>query len=375
MLRSKTKYRPDISIYTNRLAGGGAERIIVTLLHEFVSRNLKVDLVLNQSSGYFISQLPPEVRLIDLDVLLPLREAIPKLIKYLREERPKAMLTTMHPYIEAALIAKKLSFTSTRLIIREANTLSLNAPKTQDKARWSPFLAKFLYPWADEIIAISEGVAEDLVKVAQISNKRIQVIYNPAITPNLKRMAQISLDHPWFSHGEPPVILGVGRLEPQKDFATLIKAFALVSLKQPCRLVLLGQGSQHENLQELAIELGVDNKIAMLGFQENPYQYMARAAVFVLPSAWEGFGNVVAEALALGTPVVCTNCQSGPAEIINQGKYGWLVPVGDDRTMANAILEVLYTNERRTVDTEWLEQFTVDYAARRYLDLLIGSDR
>ncbi|MBD2730345.1 glycosyltransferase [Nostoc sp. FACHB-892] len=362
--------RPHISFYIYQLCGGGAERVLVNLMQDFVHRGIKVDLVLNRVAGPYLSEVPPEVRIVNLEALLPFRDTIPKLVSYLREERPLVMLATVHPYVEVALLAKALAFTSTRVFAREDNTLSLNAPIGTDKSRWSPYFTKLLYPFiADGIIAISQGVAKDLMQITGLSKKRIEVIYNPSITHNMLQKSQASLDHPWFQPGEPPVILGVGRLELQKDFPTLIKAFALVRKARLCRLVILGQGNEEDNLRNLVTELGLENDVAMLGFVENPYNYMAKASVFALSSAWEGFGNVVAEALALGTPIVSTNCQSGPAEILDNGKYGWLVPVGDSQAMATAILSI-FSGNSKPVNTEWLEQFILENVAQKYLDVL-----
>lgn len=361
--------QPHVAFYTYHLSGGGAERVLVNLMPYFVRRGLKIDLVLNRVVGPYLPQVPSEVRIVDLDSPKPFRQGIPKLVRYLRKEKPLVMLTTVHPYNEAALLAKALAFTSTRIVVREDNTLSLDAPMAIGRARHAPLFAKLLYPWANGIIAVTRGVAEDLVQVTGIPKKHIQVIYNPTATPNLWKKSQEPLDHPWFNPGEPPVIIGVGRLVPQKDFPTLIKAFALVRKLHSCRLVILGQGSEQQNLSNLVAELGLENDVAMLGFAENPYTYMAKAAVFVLSSAWEGLPNVIVEAMTLGTPIVSTNCQSGPAEILDNGKYGWLVPVGDSKAMAEAILSVLSGNFK-SVAPGWLNQFTPETVSKQYLEVL-----
>ena len=203
----------------------------------------------------------------------------------------------------------------------------------------------------------------------KLSLESIEVIYNPTITPELSQKSQESVDHPWFAPGEPPVVLGVGRLEQQKDFPTLIHAFAKVRQMQTAKLVILGSGREEKKLLSLVNELDLSEDVAMLGFVENPYAYMAKSAIFVLSSVWEGFGNVVAEALAAGAPVVSTNCPSGPAEILDNGKYGELVSVGDSQAMAEAILRVLL-GEIKSVDSDWLEQFKLETVAQKYLDVL-----
>ncbi|MBD2345349.1 glycosyltransferase [Anabaena subtropica] len=369
-----SKYQPQIAFYTYNLHGGGAERIYVNLMQDFVKRGINVDLVLNSVSGPYLSQVPPEVRITDLKAKLPFKNGILPLIRYLRKERPSVLMATVHPHVEVALLAKLLAFTSTRVFVREDNTLSLHSAKATDKLRWIPYFSKFLYPLvADGIVAISQGVAQDVMQITGLDQQRVSVIYNPAITSSIWEKSQEPLNHPWFQPGEPPIVLGVGRLKLQKDFPTLIKAFALVKQVHRCRLVILGQGDEADKLKNLITELGLEDDVAMLGFAENPYAYMAKASVFVLSSAWEGFGNVVVEALAVGTPVVSTNCQSGPGEILDYGKYGHLVPVGNYKEMAVAISSVL-SGDFKTVDADWLQKFTIETVAQQYLDVLgIGA--
>jgi len=231
-----------------------------------------------------------------------------------------------------------------------------------------------LYPQAHNIVAVSQGVAEDLSTLIQLSPDRVTVIYNPVITPNLLEQALAPLTHPWFEREQPPVILGAGRLSLQKDFPTLLRAFALVRQHRPARLVILGEGEERANLERLAIELGIQNDVSMPGFVDNPFAFMAKASVFVLSSAWEGFGNVLVEALACGCPVVATDCRSGPREILDNGRYGRLVPVGDHEALAKAILETLdnpdFPADRQTRIQRAME-FSVDAAVDKYLKVLL----
>ena len=178
-----------------------------------------------------------------------------------------------------------------------------------------------------------------------------------------------ALDHPWFLPGEPPVILGVGRLTQAKDFPTLIRAFALVRKKHPARLMILGEGEERSKLETLVQELGLEKEVSLPGFVDNPYKYMKRAAVFVLSSKWEGFGNVLVEAMALGTPVVSTNCPSGPAEILENGRWGRLVPVGDVYALAEAIIETLDEEHHPDVANR-AKDFAVELAVEKYINVL-----
>lgn len=340
------------------------------LTRNFIERGLKVDLVLNAPGLVGLWDFPSEVRIIDLNALR-ISERLPKLMRYLQLEQPVALLSANHYANEVALCAKRFSRVSTRVVVSERTMISVEAKHEPPyKMRyWAPLAAKFLYPMADGIVAVSKGVAEDITQITGLPAERVQTIYNPVITPALLKKAKEPVDHPWFAPGELPVILGVGRLEEQKDFPTLIRAFAKLRQIKPARLMILGQGSQRSQLQALVRELNLENDVAMPGFLKNSYAYMAKASVFALSSAWEGFGNVVVEALAVKTPVVSTNCQSGPAEILDNGKYGELVPVGDSEAMAASILKV-FSGQSKVADSHWLEQFTFEKAAQKYLDLM-----
>lgn len=364
-----TASQPQIAVFLRSLANGGAERLMVSLVNYFVEKKYKVDLVLTKTDGVYTNLVSPDVRIIDLNApKLPM--SLPKLVRYLQQEQPLTLLTALHYPCEIALWAKQIARVKTRVVVSEHNTLSVEAKHLpQLTARLSPIAARLFYRKADAIVAVSQGVADDLANVTNLSREKIHTIYNPVITPDLLEKAQESVDHPWFAPGELPVVLGVGRFMKQKDFPTLIKAFADVQQQKPCRLMILGEGQEQENLWSLVKDLGLENKVALPGFVNNPYAYMAASAVFVLSSAWEGFGNVLVEAMATGTPVVSTNCPSGPVEILANGKYGELVSVGDSKTMAQAILKVLL-GQINFIDPAWLQQFTLEPIAQKYLNIL-----
>jgi glycosyltransferase involved in cell wall biosynthesis len=201
------------------------------------------------------------------------------------------------------------------------------------------------YLQADAITAVSNGVADDIARSIGIPREAITTLYNPTITPDFAAKASQPVAHPWFADGAPPVLLAVGRTTFQKDFPTLLRAFARVRQDRPVRLAIVGEANakQTARLQDLAGELDVQDAFALLGYQPNPLPYMARAAALVLSSRYEGFPNVLLEAMACGTPVVSTDCPSGPSEILDGGAYGALVPVGDDAALAAAIGATLAT--------------------------------
>lgn len=372
-----------LAIFRRDLMGGGAERNIVVLANHFAESGIKVDLVLSRAEGPLLERVSERVMILDLKaseldkqrtIQLPSSfssiQSLPKLVSYLRTKRPTALFSASHYSNEIAILAKYLSRVSTRVVVSERIALSEQATQVEQvSSRLTPFFSRLLYPKADGIIAVSDGVAQDLIKITGIAPQKVKVIYNPVITPELTKNSRYKVDHSWFAPGEPPVILGVGRLVKQKDFSTLIRAFAQVQTQQPARLVILGSGRDKEKLQSLIRDLQLEDKATLLGFVQNPYAYMAQASVFVLSSAWEGLPTVLIEAMAVGTPVVSTNCKSGPVEILDNGKYGELVPVGDVQAMANAILKVL-SGTIKMVDSTWLQQFTLETAIDEYIKIL-----
>jgi glycosyltransferase involved in cell wall biosynthesis len=237
------------------------------------------------------------------------------------------------------------------------------------KKKLESYLVYTSYRWADDVIAVSKALAAELCRSTGLPLERITVIYNPTITSDLAIKARESVPHPFFQPGNPPVVLGVGRLTRLKDFSTLVQAYALLRQVRQARLVILGEGEQRAELEALIRSLGLQQEADLPGFVSNPYAYMKRAGVFVLSSTSEAFGNVLVEALACGCPVVSTNCPGGPAEILRGGEYGYLVPMRAPAAMAQAILATL-SGEKKTVDPAWLEQFRLEVVAPQYLQIL-----
>ena len=298
--------------------------------------------------------------------------SLPSLVRYLRREQPAAVLSVLHANV-VALWARRLAGVSTRLVVSERNTLSLESSYTLDlRVRLAPFLAKCFYPWADGIVAVSSSVADDLAEVAGIPHERIRVIYNPVVTMDLEAKAKATLEHPWFHPGEPPVILAAGRLTAQKDFETLIRAFARVLEGRPSRLLILGEGEMRPALESLVDQLGLTQDVSLPGFVANPYPYMSQASVFVLSSRWEGLPGVLIEALYCGVPLIATDCPGGSREILVDGRYGQLVPVGDADALAKAI-EGTLEDERPQFTPESWGRFELDTVVGQYLDVLLDN--
>lgn len=264
------------------------------------------------------------------------------LLRYLYAEKPDAVLSFLnHPNL-VLLLAAQLGPRRTRYVVNVRNHISTSAENAKsDWMRDVPRLMRRFFRLADAVVAPSRGVAQDVAHITGLPESRITAIPNPVYRSEIAALAQEPNEHPWFNQNEEPVILGVGKLKRQKDFPTLIKAFARVRAQRPAKLIIIGEGSDREALLELAEQLGVSDHVDLPGYIRNPYSFYRRASVFVLSSAWEGLPNALIEALCCGAPVVSTDCPSGPSEILADGAYGRLVPVGDDAAMARAMLDTL----------------------------------
>jgi glycosyltransferase involved in cell wall biosynthesis len=396
------KNAKHIALFLSSLGGGGAERVYLDLARKFTERGHRVDMVFASLRGQLVSDIPVSVHTVELGIpplikalhalfrlpvetwkvlLPPILAKRPKklrslfgLERYLLEERPDAIMATTNIPNLLALWAAWLARVETRLVIRQANSLTTwvnNATKSFQ--RKLPVMVRHWYSLADEIISVSGGVADDLCRAAAVPRERISVIFNPIDLERIAKWAVKEPDDPWLRPGQPPVLVAVGRLQPIKDYPTMLRAFALARAQQPMKLVILGEGPERRRLEALVQELGVANDVRLLGFQKNPYAYMARAAVFLLSSISEGFPNVLPEALACGCSIVSTNCPDGPAELLDHGRYGQLVPVGDDAALAQAILQTLRAPYDRKLQQKRAEDFSIDAIADQYLEILLGT--
>ncbi|MDN5335086.1 MAG: hypothetical protein PWR02_112 [Synergistales bacterium] len=354
-----------LALFTTFLGGGGAERVMANLAKGFCDQGSEVNLVLTRS-GPRQYEIANGVQLIDISAPR-IYAALPGIIRYLKRAQPDIILSAGAPVNVIVLLAWRLA-RSRALIVVSEHTSQIEATKNaQDwRIRVLPAFIRRTYPWAAAIVAVSKGAADDLVQIASVPKQKLHVIYNPVVSQELLVKSEQPLNHSWFSEDQPPVILGVGRLSTVKDFPTLIRAFALLRKKRPARLVILGEGKDRPKLEALVRELGLEEDVALPGFVDNPCRYMKRAAVFVLSSRWEALPTVLIEAMACGCPVVSTDCPSGPAEILEKGKWGRLVPVQAPEALAEAILETL---RRPIYGTERASDFSFQRAINEYLKL------
>ncbi|MFW6295647.1 MAG: glycosyltransferase [Halothece sp.] len=361
-----------VAIFLSDLDGGGAERVMLNLARGLIQDNIDVDLILVRKEGPYLEQIPSKINVIDLQKKSLLR-SLPSLVSYLKQKRPQVLLSALEDTNIIAIWAKLLARVSVPLIVTVHNNLSQESQNaTNFKRKYVPKILPWFYPWADAVVAVSQGVANDLVNLG-LRSDNIKIIYNPIVTPELVEKGQQPLEDSWFLSKDMPVILGVGRLTKQKDFTTLVQAFAKVRQFKNVRLMILGEGEERSSLESLIEELGLINDVCLPGFVENPYIYMAKADVLVLSSAWEGFGNVLVEAMAVGTPVVSTDCDSGPAEILENGKYGKLVPVEDSEEMAKAIASTLENPPTSEFLKQRATKFSLNTILMQYQQLLKHS--
>lgn len=391
-----------VAIFIEALRGGGAERSTVNLANSLAERGVHIDLLLMKDDGVFTNQVSPLVNLIKvkksrfwaalwllkarpIEILYmfclfllpgspkPLR-AVPGIVNYIHDARPNVLMSVLDYGNIAVIVAKWLSGIDLRIVIGQRNQLSR---EYTGRSAWRRKLViptlRYFYKRADVIVAVSKGVALDLHQCLSIPTTKIFAIYNAVSNDMLYTQSKKELKHPWFGHIDRRVILAAGKLKPQKDFETLLRAFQIVRSREIVELVILGEGPLRSNLEMLAKDLGVEDHVSFEGFVENPFNYMRNADLFVLSSRYEGLPGVLIQALACGCPVVSTACPSGPAEILNDGQFGALVPVGDVRKLADAILAFLEaTHDKRALE-EHGRSFSEKAAISKYLQVMFPS--
>jgi len=364
-MRIKEKLNKKIALFVPTLSGGGAEKAMVNLAYGFLSAGLTVDFVIVKKAGPYINELPADLTIVELGVphtsmaLLALRN-------YIRRAKPDVVLSAMNYANVVALWAKKFSRIKTMSVISEHSTLSAatQAPPNLRTRLVLSTLMRISYPLADNIVAVSRGVADDLVKLCNMPEERIAVIPNPIRIDDILKKANEPIDHPWYRPGMSPVLLSVGRLHRTKDYPNLLQAFSLVRKNTNVRLIILGEGQERSHLLSLARQLNIAQDVDMPGFQKNPYNFMVQSKVFVLSSKFESFSNVLLEAIACGCPVVSTDCPHGPKEIFEMTGVGRLVPVAHPQLLADAMLEALRDGEKKKPD---LELFRLEKIIKQYM--------
>ncbi len=356
-----------LAVYMHDLSGGGVERMRLELIRVFLARGLAVTLVLHARAGVLARAVPEGCRVVVLGGRRTAQD-VPGLARFLRRERPDVLLASLDHNNVAAMLARRLAGGRTRLVICQHNALSAEAEHMRGlKYRAVPLLYRMLQGAADGIVAVSSGVADDLARTAGIARHRVTVIHNPVISGDFVARASAPAGDPWLADGAPPVLVWVGRLVAQKDPHTLLRAFAEVAA--PARLLLLGEGALRPELERLAAALGLAGRVRFAGFQANPLPWIREAHALVLSSRYEGLGNVIVEALGCGTAVVSTDCPHGPREILEGGRHGALVPVGDVAALAAAMRATLAAGHDPAALRTRAAAFTAEHAVAQHLAL------
>ena len=362
-----------IAFFLPDLGSGGAERVLLSLSRYLVNEGHKVDLVLGRAEGALIKQVPPGVRVFNLSAKWRIPSIVGLalnsffgLVGYIRRERPRTLMSSLSRANILATIASRAAGGGTRVVLREASTF-------HNVGRFTLFLMKHVYPQADIIVSVSNGIARDLNTLKTLPGERIRVIYNPVDIKKINNLAMHHIEHPWFEIDAPPVILGIGRLSPEKDFALLIRAFARLRRARNARLLILGEGDERGSLEALIEELSIGDFVEMPGFVRNPYRYIRNAALVAVSSRWEGMINVIIEAIAIGTPVVSTDCHSGPSEILDNGRIGRLVRVGDEDALCAAMISMLDSPDDAKILRSRAEVFSSTRILPEYRDVLVET--
>jgi glycosyltransferase involved in cell wall biosynthesis len=373
--RDGRRDRARIALLVQDLGGGGAERMIVNLAGGLAGRGHEVEIVTIREEGPFLAHVPANVPVVTLGTRRVSR-SIPALARYLRVNRPDAALSTLTHMNVAAVLARALARAPTRLVLREASSIHESAEaETAPLLRLSYRLLRWVYPWADHVIAVSEAVAKEGREVTALPDDRVTAVRNPVLTSRdlfAIRASEVA-PNSWLEDHTVPVILAVGRLTPAKDYVTLLGAFARLLSVREARLVILGEGALRESLTEHARSLGIADSVLFAGFTKHPFAWMKHAALLAHSARWEGSPNVLVEALACGLPVVATDCPGGSSEILEAGQYGRLVPVGDVDAFAQALAAALdgpHDAERLRLRAS---AFTVDAVVPTYESILLGD--
>ncbi len=366
---------PDtLYIVRPTLGLGGADRVTLTLLQHLPRDLFCPTLVLMRKEGELVADLPSNVPLLTLDARSLWTAWIP-LAKLLLGNPPDILFSTSSGTNIIAALAYLLTGSSGRLVLSERGLLRT---ELSWKKKFQSRLKRILYPHADRITAVSKGVKEELVHQLRLRPESISVVYNPIVDANLESLAAEPVPHPWFGaelENGRPVVLAAGRLVPEKDHATLLRAFAELRETHEARLVILGDGPLRSELEDLSCALGISDAISFPGYDPNPFMYMSRCQVFVLSSRFEGLPGALIQAMACGAPVISTDCPSGPSEILEPPDSGALVPVGDTIRLAEEIKRLLDDPETRRKRGEAArvaaQRFSVDRIMNNYVEALL----
>jgi glycosyltransferase involved in cell wall biosynthesis len=364
-----TESAQELALFSPSLRAGGAEQVMVTLANGLAARGIGVSLLLACCEGPFLSQVDPAVRVVDLKATR-VRSSIMALARYLRRERPSALLSFQTHANLVAIAARSISGAPVRLVVSERSSFAgSEAQAISFKTRFVRLLARFAYRKADAVTVVAQAMVSEVTAATKLSSERVLFIPNPIVSPTLYKLAAEPADHPFTRQPGPPLIVSAGRLAPEKGFLTLVQAFASLRRQMEARLLILGEGPCRPALEDLVRELDLERDVGMPGFLANPFPSMKAASLYVLSSKFEGMPGALIQAMALGTPVVSTDCLTGPSEILEGGRWGKLVPVGNAVELAEAMRQSLTAQSVPDVASR-AQYYSLDRAIAGYLEVL-----
>lgn len=354
-----------VAIFLPSLHGGGAERAMLVFARELLIRGYPVDLVVAKKEGPLVSIIPFGARVVDCESRRMLH-AFPKFAAYLRANEPLAVYSTItHANIMAALTCRAVKL-SAPLIVRQSN-----APLSERKRGVMHAVTRRLIPLAylkaSSVIAVSEGVRAELISLQPTLSERTKVLPTPVLSAEVRGQGEQPPAHPWFTERRGPVILSAGRLERHKGMLELVRAFAVVRKSRQVKLMIIGEGSARPEIEAEVCRLGLTDDVDLPGFQRNPFSFMNHADLFVLNSSYEGLPNVLIQAMSFGTPIVSTDCKSGPSEILQDGRFGRLIPVGSHESLVTALAESLGLPKHRAAQESAWGRYGAEQATSAYL--------
>lgn len=356
----------SITLIGQGLSGGGAELSMIRLAENFRGRGFDVRVAVLKKKGRLVDHLPP---LLAVDEIGGGRlSCIPRLARYLRQHRSDAVISFMTYTNFVAIAAQALSLSARRVVVSEHNTYSKSI-RRGGLLRLIYQAAPYAYRLSRKVICVSHGVEEDFAEATSLPRRYLTTVYNPVITDELLTESYAAPGHPWLTSKTVPVLLAVGRLEPQKNYPMMLRAFRRVRETRDCRLIILGEGPLRETLDSEIDALGLRDSVDLHGFAPDAMSHMRAADLFVLSSSWEGLSNVLVEAMAVGCPVVSTDAPHGPREVLRDGAFGPLVPVDDAAALADAIVRSLDNPGDASKRMAWAQSFSVDACAQRYLEI------
>jgi glycosyltransferase involved in cell wall biosynthesis len=379
-LRQSTMVQPKITFMLADFQSGGTEWFVLRLARGLVRHGLSPTLLVARPHGSLRPLAEKEFDVVSLSgtgyTFFRLLKILPEVVRYLKNQKPDILFGGLTLLNIIGALAIKMSGVPTRLILVEHMRLDEPETKLYPKAKHfiKQFLVRTVYVWADKIVAVSEIAKSDLVRLAGLPASRVDVISNPIIPDDFERLVAQKPEHPWLCKGSVrprmvPVIVAVGRLLPNKDFATLFHAFAALIKTRDARLLLFGEGEERPPLEKLAEQLGISSNLSFAGQTDNIFGALVAADLFVLSSRRESFGNVLVEALACGTPVVSTD-SGGPQEILEGGRFGFLVPTESPALLAQAMARALDEKPDRAALQKRGRSFDVETATQAYLNLI-----